>query len=384
LLGYADEIVLPFQYHQGFIIVDVVVGKLLPLKFIMDTGAENTILLKKEIADVLKLSNHKNISVYGSDLETEVHAHVSNGVSLQLVNCQTVKKNILILEEDYLVLEQYLGKRVDGILGVDFLDGLAIRIDYQNGELTIINPHFPYTKKVKYYQAFDIEVIEHKPYLLCDVEVVPNKIKKSRMLIDSGAGLTFLLHNNSDTLLRLPDNIIKGNLGKGLGGEIQGYCGKAHKLSFGSYYFNNALCSFQEIQLDSNVTKKVVRNGLIGNLLLERFDVIIDFNAKKLYLKAKYKYNKEFEYDRSGLTIFAYGLNFNLFFIKDILPNSPGIDAGLLPGDVVMKVGYWPTKLMTLRQMNKIFVGKAGRKLRLKIKRGDQIIRKEIVLRNLF
>jgi hypothetical protein len=44
-----------------------------------------------------------------------------------------------------------------------------------------------------------------------------------------------------------------------------------------------------------------VRNGLIGNMLLERFEVFIDFHKAKLYLKAKKNYNKDFEYDKSGM-----------------------------------------------------------------------------------
>ena len=42
---------IPFEYVNNFIIVNVVFNRLFPLKFVFDTGAENTILTRKEITD---------------------------------------------------------------------------------------------------------------------------------------------------------------------------------------------------------------------------------------------------------------------------------------------------------------------------------------------
>lgn len=63
LLGEYEEIVVPFTYANGFILVDVIFQRLLPLKFIVDTGAENSILLKKEYTDLLKTPYHKKIKL---------------------------------------------------------------------------------------------------------------------------------------------------------------------------------------------------------------------------------------------------------------------------------------------------------------------------------
>ncbi len=384
LLGYSTEVIIPFDYQQGFMIVDMVVGRALPLKFILDTGAENTVIFKKDIADVLRLPYHKKITLQGSDLSEEINAFVSNGLHLQLVNCQTIRKNIIVLETNYLVLEQFLGKQVDGILGADILEGLVMKIDYQYGEITLINPHYGISKIIKNHQKFDIDIADSKPYLNCEVEVVPNKRLISKMLLDTGAGLTFMLHNNTDTLLKLPENIVKGNLGKGLGGDIEGFFGRAHRLGFGPFEFRSAFCNFQEIDIDVLRTKKIIRNGLIGNLLLERFSVIIDFSDKKLYLKSKKNYNKEFEYDKSGLLIFAFGPSLNRYFIKEIIEGSPAQEAGLAPGDIIVKINRLSTKFYTLKLLNRKFVGKVGRKIKVKVNRNGEYLVKEVVLRDLF
>ena len=98
----------------------------------------------------------------------------------------------------------------------------------------------------------------------------------------------------------------------------------------------------------------------------------------------KKNYNKTFEFDKSGLTLFAYGENLNKYYVKYVTEKSPGADADIRPGDIILKIGYFSYKWFTLRQLNKLFIGKTGKKIRLKIQRGDEIMKKEIILRDLF
>jgi len=384
VIGESDEITVPFLYTNGFIIVDVVFQKVLPLKFIVDTGAENTILLKREHAEMLNISYHKKITLMGSDMSEEVHAYICNGTFLQLVNTMTVRHNIIVLEKDHLFLEEYIGSKVDGILGAEFFKGMVIRIDYKLSQLTIYNPKKFNTSKLKNYHSYDLEIINKKPYLNCITEVNSGTSVKTRLLIDSGAALTALFHHNTDTLLNLSGQIVKGSLGKGLGGDIEGFSGRIHRLNLGPLFFNNLLSSFQALDDARISTDKIIRNGLIGNLLLERFDVIIDLAGAKMYLKPVKNYNKKFEFDKSGLTLFAFGEELNSYYVRYVTENSPASDADIRPGDIILKVGCFSYKWFTLRQLNKKFVGKTGKKIKLKVLRGDEKLQKEIVLRNLF
>lgn len=384
LLGEYEEIVVPFTYANGFILVDVIFQRLLPLKFIVDTGAENSILLKKEYTDLLKTPYHKKIKLYGSDLSDEVTAYVCNGTYLQFLNSRSVRHNILVLENDFVHLDEYIGTRVDGILGAEFFKGLIIKIDYKKFELVLIDPSKFNKSRVKNYEVLDIEIINSKPYLKSVTEVKAGLKVKTRLLIDTGAALTALFHHNTDSLLNTSGLIVKGSLGKGLGGDIEGFSGRIHRLQFGDFNFNNLLSSFQEIDSLLLGPEKVVRNGLIGNMLLERFEVFIDFHEAKLYLKAKKNYNKDFEYDKSGMTVFAYGNTLNKYYVRYVTENSPASDADIRPGDIILKIGLFSYKWYSLRQINGVFSSRDGRRVKLKLKRGDEILIKELVLRDLF
>ena len=385
LLGEFEEITVPFIYTNGFIIVDVIFQRVLPLKFIVDTGAENTILLKREYSDLLRVPYHKKIKLLGSDMSEEVTAYVSNGTYLQFLNSKNVRHNILILEKDFVHLEEYVGSKVDGILGAEFFKGIVLKIDYKKSELTLIDPAKFSKSKVKNYQSFDIEINSSKPYINCITEVRAGLALKTKLLLDTGAALTALFHHNTDTLLSASGNVVKGSLGKGLGGDIEGFSGRIHRLKLGDViYFNNLISSFQD--LDSTLIKpeKINRNGLIGNLLLERFDVIIDFRTPKLYLKPKKDYNKEFDFDKSGMTVFAFGEALNKYYVKYVSDKSPASEADIRPGDIIQKIGIFSYKWYSLRQLNRVFSGRNGKKVKLKIKRGEELIKKEIILRDLF
>ncbi len=384
LLGNKPEIVLPFEYHQGFIIVDLVFQKMIPLRFIVDTGAENTILLKREYASMMQLKYHKKIQLHGSDMSRTLYAFICNGTFLQLVNTETVRHNIIVLEVDHLFLEEYIGTKVDGILGAEFFKGYILKIDYSRALITISDPLKYRYSDVKNYHKYDIDIVNNKPYLDCITEVQANVPIKTKMLIDTGAGLTALFHNNTDSLLKTPESILKGTLGKGLGGDIEGFTGKIHRLSLGDIEFTNMISSFQDLDNSMISPDKIVRNGIIGNLLLERFDVVFDLYKSNLYLKPKKNYNKDFEFDKSGMTIFAFGENLKEFYVKYVIKDSPADEVDIRPGDIILKVNIWSRRWYSLRRLNKKFIGDSGKKVKLKIQRGGEVLIKTIVLRDLF
>lgn len=382
--GNGEKVEIPFEYINGFIVVDIIFEKVLPLKFILDTGAENTILLKRTYTDLLKTPCRKRIKLMGSDLSKEVYATICNSTYIQMINLQPVRHNVIVLEEDFLYLEEYTGTKIDGILGVSFFRDMVVKLDYKMKILTLYRPEKFLAKRFKDYQVFDIELHHHKPYLNCITEVNQGAPLQTKLLLDTGAGLSALFHDNTDSLMKLKNFMIKGNLGKGLGGNIEGYMGKIHRLQLGDIHFENMISSFQALNEEVLKEEKVVRNGLLGNMLFERFHVIFDFRNKKLYLKPLKNYNKEFEFDKSGLTVFAYGENLDKFYIKYVIENSPGEIVGLLPGDIILKIGCFSYRWYDLKKVNKILSGKTGKVIKLRIKRGNEILNKEITLKELF
>ena len=384
LLGDKKKIEFPFRYALDYILVDLEFNGALPLSFIMDTGAEHTILFQKVYGDLIGLKYTQEIKIIGADLSTSVLAYISRGVDVRLNEDIEVQRDIVVLYEDFLDLNELTGSKIDGILGGSFFQGLIVEINYKKNKIVL---HHPNHYKPEYHKTFtpiDINVTQNKPYVKAKLELFSGASSEIKLLFDTGAGLTFLLHTNTNDKLKLPENVIKGNLGKGLGGMVEGYTGLIKSLSIDKYKFSNLITSFQNN--DSLIYKDIIqeRNGLLGNIIISRFHVIIDYNKEKLYLKPIGDYDKDIEYDKSGLLVFAYGEKLNKYYVKEVIPGSPADIAGLKEGDLIVRLGFWPSSFLSLRRIVNKLSGKDGKRIKMKIKRDGKKISKEFILRDMY
>ena len=384
LLGGKSRIEIPFEYKQDYIVIKLMFNNILPLNFMLDTGAEHTMLFHKPFADILGLKYDQEVSIIGADLSSIIKAYVTRGVFLKLEKLPSVKRDIVVLGEDHLRLDELTGVQIDGILGGTFFHGLVLEINYEKNKLILHNPDNFGKKFIKGFTEFDLEINHHKPYIIASTSVVKSRSAKVKLLIDTGAALTYLIHTNTDSLLSMPENIISGNLGQGLGGIVEGYVGKCDNLELDKFKFENIITNFQDVDSFWLENKKLNRNGILGNILLSRFHVILDYTRRKLYLKANKSYTDEFRYDKSGLLIFAFGKDLNDFYVKDVIPGSPADLAGLQTGDIIKKIGFWPSGFVDLNHILQKLSGKHGDKISMKVQRNGECIKKSFRLKDFF
>jgi len=369
-----------FEYINGFIMVKLIYGELLYMNFLLDTGASHNILFKKNANDLLGYTYSDTIYVSGADVEAEMMALVSRNVPIQLVGTKMIMRDVIILNEDYIDLEKVLGRRVDGIIGGDFLRGLVLEINYRRKKIVIHNP-ISY-KSPNGYTKHDISLINYKPYLKANTSI-ETKSSQLQYLLDTGAALALLIHSNKVEDIPLPKNTIIGNLGTGLGGDLTGYVGLTDRLSFENYEFNNIVTSFQDIDSSTLATKRIERDGIIGNVILSRFNIIIDYMREKMYLKNIRELDEEFVYDKSGMLIYASGKDLDQYFVKAVYPNTPASEAGILPGDKILKIGFWPLSFYSIESITSKLSGKPGKLIKMKLSRGEQNIKVRFRLRDL-
>ncbi|MCO6480866.1 MAG: aspartyl protease family protein [Phaeodactylibacter sp.] len=373
---------IPFDYINGFIVVNITFDGVFPLRFIFDTGAEHTILSKREITDLLNAQYLRRFPIIGADLSKELYAYLVQGIELKVGNIIARNRSILVLEEDYFRFEEYAGIDVQGILGSDFFRRFILKINYSRHTISLYDPQY-WQPPGKDYVRMPIEITRNKPYINARVQFHQDTTLQLRLLLDSGAGLALLLHTDTHPGLDLPDKVVPSNLGAGLGGYIQGYMGRIEELGLQSFTFREVISQFQEASLFFDTTYSSLRNGIIGNDILSRFTVIIDYIGEQAYFEPNRHYDDEFEYDRSGLFIAATGTNLNNYIVYGVIPGSPAASAGLIPGDEILRVNCWPASFFNLEGIIRKFQKKPGTKIRLKILRGKNKIKVEFVLRDL-
>jgi len=167
------KVVIPFEYVNNFIIVKLRLKNLITLNFILDTGAEQSIITKREITDLLNINYNKRYTFYGADLSRELHAYLARFVNFNLGELQFTNQPIFILEEDYLQLEHFVGMDIHGILSFSHFKNVLVEIDYKNRTLEIYErKHLE--KLTKTHDKLPIGIKDNRPYLQNEV-VLQNK-----------------------------------------------------------------------------------------------------------------------------------------------------------------------------------------------------------------
>jgi predicted aspartyl protease len=378
----AKRIEIPFERQDNFIIVKVVYQGIFPLRFIVDTGAEYTILTKKEIANLLNTTYDREISLMGTDMNSVVKAYIARRVRMDLQNL-TLTKDILVLDDDYFKFDQFAGLDVQGIIGAEVFKGYVLKIDYQRQILTLIDPSVFRASEKKKYQELPIEIFRSKPYLFVKTQFHTGNTATLKYLLDTGAALAVLMHTYSSPDIRLPEQIIKGKIGTGLGGSIEGVLGRLNKLYLGDFTIASTICHFQAVDTLRDTSYLNRRNGLIGGDVLSRFNLIIDFAGEKLYITPNTFFKDAFEYDKSGIVFIAGGVNLSQFMVYEVLENTPAAEADIKKGDQLISINRLPARFYSLGAINRILQNKQGKKIRMKIRRDGVMMTKTFRLRNL-
>ncbi len=371
----------PIEVYNNLVVVPMILNGQLPLKFILDTGVRTSILTERAYSDILNLQYSRKYTIAGPGGEKLVDAYVTNNVSLDMPGVQGRGHAMLVLDQDYLELRNYLGTDVHGILGYELFSRFIIKVDYERKTLTLMLPERFHEKRK--YQWLPIQIEDTKPYMTVNLQMNDTTSVSAKLLVDSGASHGIFLETSSNPKIQVPQPNVVSIIGRGLGGVIYGQIGKINSIKLGKYEIPNVITNFPDpnTYMDTLKTSRTVfRNGSIGGEILNRFTVIYNFPGEKIYLKKNSNYKKEFYFNLSGLTIRAKGARLKNFEITDIRENSAAYRADLNVGDRIISVNGVSASELELNTVNGFLNSKPGRKISLMIERNSVKIRKEFRL----
>ncbi|MEM7107911.1 MAG: aspartyl protease family protein, partial [Bacteroidota bacterium] len=371
IVGDAKKVKIPFEIYSNLIVIPVILNNQLPLKFVLDTGVRTTILTDKAYSDILNMSYNKKYTIAGLGGDKLVEAYVTSGVSLTLPpGVKGQGHSMLVLEEDYLELRNYLGVNVNGILGYEVFSRFIVEINYDTKVLTLTTPE--YFKKKRGYDEIPITIEDTKPYINGHVIYNDGNELDLKLMIDSGASHGLFLEESSDPQIYVPEANISSTLGRGLGGVLNGKIARLKRFEIGGRSWEDIIATFPEEDdlMDSLKRTSVFRNGSIGGEILNRFKVIFNFPEEKLYIKKGRSFKKKFTYNLSGLVVKAKGSALVDYEIVAVRDKSPGEVAGFKKGDRIVSINNFNAKDMTLSTIVAFLNAKENKRLRIRVKRG--------------
>lgn len=231
---------------------------------------------------------------------------------------------------DYSILTSAYGLRIDGIIGYSFLRRYIVSIDYDKLQMEVLSPgtyKYPHGGSVLKPQFSTLPMQQAQ---IRDAEQV-----NSKFYFDMGAGLCMLLSSDlvKDSSLFLKKRKMYLTQAEGLGGKKDMLTSVVKEVRIGQYRFRNVpVYVFED---DYNVTSYPILGGLIGNDLLRRFNVILNYPEQVIYIKPNKHYTDSFDYSYTGLGIY---LDEGYITVTDIVKGSPAQLAGFHKGDIIVAV----------------------------------------------
>lgn len=372
----------PIEIVNNLIIVPVVLNGQLPLKFILDTGVRTTILTEKAFSDILNLPYSRHYKVAGPGGEKIVEAYITNNVTLDMPGIHGQGHAMLVLQEDYLELRNYLGTDVQGILGYEVFSRFVVEIDYEDRRLTISAPE--YFKPKKSFQVLSIEIEDTKPYVQVPVTMRNGTVLNAKLLVDTGASHGVVLDPVSDPNIFIPEKHVNSLIGRGLGGAINGKIGRITTIELGRYKLHDVIANFPNPgdygYADTIKSSDIFRNGAIGGELLRRFTTIFNFSMGKMYLKKNLAFSRKFNFNMSGMTFRAKGARLRRYEITDVRKGSSADEAGILTGDELVSINGIAASEFDLNGINSIFDIRPGKRIRVELMRQGKTFVKKLTL----
>jgi hypothetical protein len=365
--------------------------------------------------DSLALNDAKYIRLRGLGEGGSIPALKSSHNRLKIGEVTDVDHTVFVVFDKSLSLSKRMGIPIHGIIGYDFFKNLVVKTNYNTRKLSLCKPETYIKKKCKKCEVFDLTFHNKKPYLNV-TNIYGNNTDVFTLLIDSGSSDAIWLFDNSILEKNLENKWFDDFLGQGLSGDIFGKRSKIPKMRIGNFEMTNIKVAFPSKESIKNIRLFKERDGSIGGELLNRFTIIINYPLKKITLKKNNKFKDPFHYNMSGLTMKHDGVvliknkrdsfknrsneidgatnitvstTYDFFLvpkyvISEIRKESPSYLAGIMEGDEILSVNGTPAHQYNLHEIIGLFSSKVGKKITLKIKRNNVILRKKFILTSVF
>ncbi|MDQ3844091.1 MAG: aspartyl protease family protein [Bacteroidota bacterium] len=273
---------------------------------------------------------------------------------------------------DYGVLTNVYGEKIDGIIGFSVLSRYIIKINYDSSKIEF------WTRGILKYPRGGYLL---KPLITTlpvqELRVRDERTIDSRFLYDMGAGLNMMLSTDfiKDSNLLDKKRKLYVKQAEGIGGKIDMHMTVIKEVRIGPYRFRKVpIYIFDD---EYNVTSYPYLGGLIGNDLLRRFNVILNYDKRDIYLMPNSHFNEPFDYAYSGIELYFED---GLIVVGDVAKGSAAEAAGVQEGDVV--VGINRNFSQNLQQMKQALQN-TGDKARMIVRRGTELMAFEFKIKSI-
>jgi len=372
---------IPFEMVGTYVVLKVKINDNPPLSLLLDSGIGTTLITELTAGDSVVFDKTYKTVLKGLGGGSDMQAWVSGSNTLKIGQFKLRNQTIMILEDDIFNLSKHTGTKMNGILGADFFENQIVRVDYTKKCIYLYDAD-GFTPP-KGFVSLPISMEGHKMFMEVPIQDAHGRIRTVRMLIDTGAELTAWFRSYGNDPVPVPTRKIRGYIGRGLSGDIEGSLGILSKIWISDFLLSNPIVAFPDSVSISGTYINAQREGTVGSQLLSRFDLIFDQAGNKLYVKPNYLYKKPFPYNMAGVEVIQDNDLLQLPEVLNVWENSPGQEAGIKAGDFILEINGYNGFKISINEIKNIFETRSKSTVQLILLRDGKAIHVKLKLKNL-
>lgn len=315
------------QFSGGVMVLQARFGNIPDtLNFILDTGSGGISLDSSTCAEFNIATRPSDTTITGIGGIRKVSFAFDQSLTLPGLTVNHLNFHI----NNYEVLSSVYGEKVDGIIGYSFFSRYIVKINFDSSMIEVYKPG-----KVTYPKD---GILLHPAFTNLPIQWLNIKDKKSlgfNFYFDTGAGLCLLM---SEKFAR-DSGILKGKRrpvitqAEGMSGKLQMRLTLIKEVKIGPYKFRQVPVYLYKD--DYNVTSYPFTGGLLGNDLLRRFNMVINYPNREIHLSPNSHFYESFDYAYTGLGIYYVG---GKIVVEDVIAGSPADKAHFNVNDEIISV----------------------------------------------
>jgi hypothetical protein len=256
-------------------------------------------------------------------------------------------------------------RNMAGVIGYDVISRFVVHIDYDDSVLVLFDPAtWSYRGKEP---PLPMVMNGTVPALTAKLDGQDEGLFR----LDVGSSSTVDLHSPFAKEKRIEARLGRPQRmdGVGFGGSFTSAIGRLRSMSLGPYEWDDPIVSVAHATEGAFASEEFAGN--IGNRILERFRVTLDYQRRQVYLEPGKRYGKRDHLTRCGALL---ARREGAVSVASVLAGSPAERGGLRAGDVVLAVDGRAIAAWDLPELSALLDdGEPGNRVQFQVRRkGDE------------
>lgn len=360
----ADAIAMEYQNQLYF---DIMLRDSIPARMVFDTGNTTLLLDSTYYATNFSKNNTLRRAMLSGAGGSRQMAYLDMSGWSYRVGAQAQSERMAIV----INLRKIIGERVDGMFGMAFMQGKRVEFDYDDGYMRALTAEEQIPSDFTRIECKWLDDSKSRIIAPVAVTLSDGYIFNGQFMVDTGMSGTLSLNSATADKLKAEKHIATSRsmvyaIG-GVGGTRTDYLLTSPQITIAGKAINDVRISWSANKVGAAADTRY--DGIIGNELLSRFDVILDFINCAIYLRPNSRFSDP-QPNNLGIVLTP---NADHWLVNGLLEGGNAEKAGLRRGDRIEAING-----IKATDNNAVNLFPLPAKITLTVKRNSEVI--EIVV----